>query len=413
MVPAGGDNLGSAEAPAVDPPVHSHAGSRSVSPSEPDQSTDPSSRDGCRSGSQGVPTALLLKTIQDQETMLKRMALLIPSTGPSGATRPSPTPKPLHGMHVVDLLKAVRETDPRSDYPNYLPASWDARTHYKIQDGIRAAMPKKFADIAKETATHRSANPWTINLVHTTPSGLLALADNDAKAANMKAARALDHGTPNTGPSATPLTDAAARMPSAIWDKTKLAEYALAFVSHTLMTHTMVNPEFTAPALVMLQHVLTIAHGEHPGDWPQAVRVIDTEMKNLADPSLWSQQRATFTADARRLTMDAEKKGGAAAVQDIQAQVLPLAPRPPSNLACYNWNHNKKCAGGDGSTCLFTHKCTTCGGNHQVSHCPDRADRDRPDRQRQYNNRDNGGQYNNRDNGGYRHGYGQERHDRR
>ena len=405
MTPAGVDFLGSAETPAEVLHAHSHAGSRSVSPSEPGLSSDPSSHDDGGSGGQSAQTALLLKTIQDQGAMLSRLALLLPPAAPPGPSTSSPSPRPHTGTPVVDLLKAVRKMDPRSEYPNYLPASWDARIHYKIHDGIRAAMPKKFSDMAKELASHRSANPWTISLVHTTPSGLLALADNDAKAANMKATRALEHGTPNTGPSATPLTDAAARMPSATWDKTKLTEYVLASVSHTLMLHTCVNPEFTAPALVMLQHVLTVAHGEHPGDWPQAVRVVDGEMKNLADPGLWTQQRAVFTADARRLTMDADKKGGAGPALDAQAQPNLVAPRLPSNLACYNWNHNRKCAGGDGGICLFTHKCTTCGGNHQVSHCPDRTDRDRPDRQRQYNNH--------RDGGGYRQGNGQDRHDRR
>ena len=94
------------------------------------------------------------------------------------------------------------------------------------------------------------------------------------KAQNTKASRALEHGVTVSGPSATPLMDASARLAAPLWDKSKLIDYILVTLNHTLMLHTLVNPAFTAPSLVALHQVVTIAHGEHPSDWPHGVRVL-------------------------------------------------------------------------------------------------------------------------------------------
>ena len=42
--------------------------------------------------------------------------------------------------------------------------------------------------------------------------------------------------------------DASARLAVPLWDKTKLIDYILVWLYHTLMLHTLVNPAFTAPS---------------------------------------------------------------------------------------------------------------------------------------------------------------------
>ena len=87
-----------------------------------------------------------------------------------------------------------------------------------------------------------------------------------------------------------------------------MAEYALAAVDYSLMLTTLVNPTLAVPLLVMLHYTLTIASGEHPSDWPHAVRFLETEMQNPIDPSGWPQLLETLAPDIRRAGLDAKQQ---------------------------------------------------------------------------------------------------------
>ena len=352
--------------------------SRSPTPSDATGETPSSVASGDNTGAaQGDKTAFLLNSVQAQAAMIERMVKLMPLQLAKPGVYPADPPV----APVVDPMAILRAADPRSEYPHYMPTPWDIRTHYRIQDGIRAALPKKLVDVAKEYAAHRSANPWFVNLAHTTPTGFLALQENDAKFQNTKEANARDRGVTAAGPSASPLMDASARTAVPLWEKAKLVDYVQASLNHTLMLHTLVNPAFTAPSLVALLQIINIAHGEHPSDWPHGVRILDGEMKNPTDPSLWISQQATNAASARRLGMDAEKvaKDGAQAAVFRAAPEGPALPPPPRPVpaaitCCYNWNHGMKCA--DGANCQYLHRCTACGENHALDRCRRRDHRD-------------------------------------
>ena len=99
--------------------------------------------------------------------------------------------------------------------------------------------------------------------MHTTPGGLLNLVENDARTFSQKVALATGKGYVIPGPSATPLLDAAARLPVALWHKDKLADFLLAAVNYMLMLHSLVNPAFVAPLLV-IQHSLFVSTNNPP-----------------------------------------------------------------------------------------------------------------------------------------------------
>ena len=159
--------------------------------------------------------------------------------------------------------------------PHRFATPWPPRIDEKITDAVNEMLPKALRLIASELGrSAKSTNPL-INLSHTTPAGMLALHDNDQRFSHTKASKALENGTPVPGLSATPILDAARRLVPGLWDANKLAEYSLAAVDYTLMLASLVNPAFVVPNLVMLHHVMSIANGEHPTDWPHMVRFLE------------------------------------------------------------------------------------------------------------------------------------------
>ena len=192
---------------------------------------------------------------------------------------------------------------------------------------------------------------------------------------------------------------AARRTAPSQWDPTKLAEYALSAVDYALMLSTLVNPALAAPFIVMLRHTLSIASGEHPSDWPHAVRFLETEMQNATDPSGWPQLLETLAPDIRRAGLDAKppKQPIAAPVFDPvhvaahppQAQDYSTAQKPQRALRtqlCKNWNRGVKCSLDNDGRCNFTHRCSYCGDTHSADGCPqrphDRTHEDHQDRRR-------------------------------
>jgi hypothetical protein len=168
------------------------------------------------------------------------------------------------------------------------------------------------------------------------------------------------------------------------------------------MLTTLVNPALAAPLLVMLRHTLSIASGEHPTDWPHAVRFLETEMQNAIDPSGWPQLLETLTPDIRRAGLDAKQPKVPAVpapdpvhaiahqpqpqFQDYAPAATPKPQRGARDQACKNWNRGLKCALDPDGFCGFVHRCTFCSGTHQAIRCQqrpnDRGNEDHQDRNR-------------------------------
>ena len=288
---------------------------------------------------------------------------------------------------------------PAGALQNHFPTPWDQRCGEKLLDAVRKLFPKVYGEIAQELArSDRHATPYTV-LQHLTSAGAQLLRENDHRHAHLKLSRAAEKGEVPTAPSLTPMLDACRRSQSTVWDPSKLAEYALTAVDYALMLGTLVNPALVVPSLVMLRHSLAVANGEHPSDWPHMVRFLDTEMKNVADPSSWPELLETLGPTVRRAGMDSMKNPKVSAPSSAP-EVLPMhvprlpqrapqeyeqpqlanSPRDCSSSRCQNWNRGVKCAADD---CLFTHLCMICGKEHPASRCTrrrdDQGDRDRRD----------------------------------
>ena len=258
--------------------------------------------------------------------------------------------------------------------PHEIATPWDARTEAKFIDAANALIPSQMRELAENLKNAGIANALCVSLAHTTPSGLLGLSENDAHTYSLKVSTAKDKGQVIPAPSCTPLVDAAARMTVKVWNPDKMGDFLLAAVNYMLMLHTLVNPAFVAPMLVMIHHILTIYLGEHRGDWVHAVRFLEGVMKkDVTDPSMWAEQSATYMAAIRRLASDAAKgdksnSGNAEAVARGGQDPAPeFPPRPPNNQRCVNWNRGVRCV--DGAKCRYLHRCAVCGDDHPSSLC--------------------------------------------
>ena len=303
----------------------------------------------------------------------------------------------------VPLVAPTRAPAPIGSLPYHFGTPWDERTQGKNIDGVRKIIPKIGHTIGLELSLSDTHTSPYINMSLVTSSGTLALRNNDLTYANLKLSKSVEKGQAPTGPSITPMLAAARRITPVQWDSNKLAEYALATVDYSLMLTTLVNPALAVPLLVMLRHTLSIASGEHPMDWPHAVRFLETEMQNATDPSGWPQLLENLAPDIRRAGLDAKQPKATAApapdpvhavahhpqpqpFQDYAPAVAPKLQRAPRTQLCKNWNRGTKCALDADGRCAFTHRCSFCGSEHSADRCPqrphDRGHEDHQDRNR-------------------------------
>ena len=101
-------------------------------------------------------------------------------------------------------------------------------------DAVSVLIPSQLRELAENLKNAKKTNALCVSLMHTTPGGLLNLVENDARTFNQKVTLATDKGYVIPGPSATPLLDAAARLPVALWHKDKLADFLLAADSNVI-----------------------------------------------------------------------------------------------------------------------------------------------------------------------------------
>ena len=290
----------------------------------------------------------------------------------------------------VPPVTSLRSPAPIGSLPYHFSTPWDERSQGKFIDGARKLIPKIGHTIGLELSLSDAHTSPYLNMALVTSSGALALKNNDLTYANLKLSKSAEKGQAPTGPSITPMLAAARRTAPVLWDATKLAEYALAAVDYALMLNTLVNPVLTGPFLVMLRHTLSVASGEHPLDWPHAVRFFETEMQNAIDPSAWPQLLETLAPDIRRAGLDAKQpKVTSAPAPDpvpavarhpqpqFQDYAPAAAPKPQLRTPlraqlCKNWNRGNKCVLDAEGFCAFTHRCIHCTGDHSGERCPQR-----------------------------------------
>ena len=324
-------------------------------------------------GAPPITTAQLFKIIQEQNAMVSELQKAVkmvsakptPESKVRGDTRPGSTISPLHRPHEI-------------------ATPWSAHVEAKFLDAVSALIPSQMRELAENLKNANKTNALCVSLMHTTPGGLLNLVENDARTFSQKVALATDKGYVIPGPSATPLLDAAARLPVALWHKDKLADFLLAAVNYMLMLHSLVNPAFVAPLLVMVQLILSVYLGDHRDDWVHAVRVLEGVMKkDASDPSIWADQSSTYLAAIRRVGNDAskgEKPSGTpdAAARGAQDGGQAIPRLPPANPRCGNWNRGIRCA--DGVRCRYLHRCSICDReDHPASHCRGKGDQGKRD----------------------------------
>ena len=220
-----------------------------------DDKSSTTTPDGSRRSDDGAPpmtTAQLFKIIQEQNAMVTDLQKAVkmaavkpaPETKVRVDSRPGNTSTPLHRPHEI-------------------ATPWSTHIEAKFLDAVSVLIPSQMRELAENLKNANKTNALCVSLMHTTPGGLLNLVENDARTFSQKVALATDKGYVIPGPSATPLLDAAARLPVALWHKDKLADFLLAAVNYMLMLHSLVNPAFVAPLLV-IQHSLFVSTNNPP-----------------------------------------------------------------------------------------------------------------------------------------------------
>ena len=292
--------------------------------------------------------------------------------------------KPTPESKIRDVPRPASSAAP-VPRPHEIATPWNSRIEAKFMDAVSVLIPSQLRELAENLKNAKKTNALCVSLMHTTPGGLLNLVENDARTFNQRVNLATDKGYVIPGPSATPLLDAAARLPVTLWHKDKLADFLLAAVNYMLMLHSLVNPDFVAPLLVMVQIILSVYLGDHRDDWIHAVRFLEGVMKkDASDPSIWADQTPTYLTAIRRVGNDAAKGEKASGTPDAAARVAPdgghqAATRlPPPTPRCVNWNRGIRCANGD--ACSYIHRCSICDRNdHPASHCRGKGDQGKRD----------------------------------
>ena len=162
-------------------------GSASSSPSRSDDGSTPA-------GGPPLTPAELYRIIQDQSTVIADMqdsikALSVPTT--PEVKKPSSK----SGGRVSAGIATRR--------PHEIATPWDARTEAKFIDAANALIPSQMRELAENLKNAGIANALCVSLAHTTPSGLLGLSENDARAHSVKVTTAKDKGYIIPAPSTT------------------------------------------------------------------------------------------------------------------------------------------------------------------------------------------------------------------